>query len=406
MERFVRYVLGALACVLTSLPLAAQRERVAGDSVEVALLTCSPGQEIYEYYGHTALLVRDLTLGNAYVFNYGVFNYSEPNFVWRFVRGKTDYMVACAPLQLFLREYEDRGSSVRADFLNLSQAEARELFYALVENCRPENRTYRYNIFHDNCATRVRDMIARAAGGQLTYHNEVKRQSLRNIVNRCSAPYRWSVFGQNLLLGAEADRAAPREVQQFAPEILQEDLLQATVADSSGGSRPLVTRSEMLVPLREVPLKEGFPLSPLACALILLAVTLCVNEWDRCRRRLAWGYDCLLLAAQGLAGCIVTLLFFGSEHPTLDSNWLVLLLNPLPLVFLWPTLRTERRRRTAWYHRVAAVWLLLFLVSVAWLPQEISVTAVVLALCLLLRSLANVRLTRTWHPTEKTSIGK
>lgn len=367
------------------------------DSLEVALLTCSPGQEIYEYYGHTALLVRDLTLGNAYVFNYGVFNYSEPNFVWRFVRGKTDYMVACAPLQLFLREYEDRGSSVRADFLNLSQAEARELFYALVENCRPENRTYRYNFFYDNCATRVRDMIARALDGQITYNNEVKRQSLRDIVHRQSAPYKWSYFGQDLLLGAEADRPAPRPAQQFAPDILQEDLLQASVSDSAGGRRPLVVRSEMLVPLREVPLEQGFPLSPLACTLGLLALTVCITLWDRKRHRLAWGYDALLLTAQGLAGCIVAFLFFCSDHPAVDSNWLVLLLNPLPLVFLGWTLRAERQRRTALYHRGAAVWTAAFMVAAALIPQEISGTVMVLALCLLLRSVANVWLPRAWR---------
>ena len=114
------------------------------DSLEVALLTCSPGQEVYEYYGHTALLVRSARSGQTYVFNYGVFSYSQPGFVWRFVRGKTDYMVACAPLEYFKREYEARGSSVRADYLNLSQAEAQRLFRALVENCQPENRTYRY----------------------------------------------------------------------------------------------------------------------------------------------------------------------------------------------------------------------------------------------------------------------
>ena len=342
------------------------------DSLEVALLTCSPGQEVYEYY-------------------------SQPGFVWRFVRGKTDYLVACAPLEYFKREYEARGSSVRADYLNLSQAEAQRLFRALVENCQPENRTYRYNFFYDNCATRVRDMIARALDGQITYNNEVKRQSLRDIVHRQSAPYKWSYFGQDLLLGAEADRPAPRPAQQFAPDILQEDLLQATVADSSGGSRPLVVRSEMLVPLREVPLEQGFPLSPLACALGLLALTVCITLWDRKRHRLAWGYDALLLTAQGLAGCIVAFLFFCSDHPAVDSNWLVLLLNPLPLVFLGWTLRAERQRRTALYHRVAAVWTAAFMVAAALIPQEISGTVMVLALCLLLRSVANVWLPRAWR---------
>ena len=93
----------------------------------------------------------------------------------------------------------------------------------------------------------------------------------------------------------------------------------------------------------------------------------------------------------------MTLLFFGSEHPTLDSNWLVLLLNPLPLVFLGWTLRAERQRRTALYHRGAAVWTAAFMVAAALIPQEISGTVMVLALCLLLRSVANVWLPRAWR---------
>ena len=126
-------------------------------------------------------------------------------------------------------------------------------------------------------------------------------------------------------------------------------------------------------------------------------MTVCITLWDRKRHRLAWGYDALLLTAQGLAGCIVAFLFFCSDHPAVDSNWLVLLLNPLPLVFLGWTLRAERQRRTALYHRVAAVWTAAFMVAAALIPQEISVTAVVLALCLLLRSVANVWLPRAWR---------
>ena len=105
----------------------------------------------------------------------------------------------------------------------------------------------------------------------------------------------------------------------------------------------------------------------------------------------------LLLTAQGLAGCIVAFLFFCSDHPAVDSNWLVLLLNPLPLVFLGWTLRAERQRRTALYHRGAAVWTAAFMVAAALIPQEISGTVMVLALCLLLRSVANVWLPRAWR---------
>jgi hypothetical protein len=135
----------------------------------------------------------------------------------------------------------------------------------------------------------------------------------------------------------------------------------------------------MLVPLREVPLEQGFPLSPLACALGLLALTVCITLWDRKRHRLAWGYDALLLTAQGLAGCIVAFLFFCSDHPAVDSNWLVLLLNPLPLFFVWTV---ARGRRSRWF-AISLCLTVAFLVGALW--QDYAEGLEVVAICFLLR---------------------
>ena len=71
----------------------------AQDSIRVTLLTCSPGPEVYELYGHTAIRCESDSLpfregwGGSVVFNYGVFDMSKPHFAWHFVLGHTDYMV-------------------------------------------------------------------------------------------------------------------------------------------------------------------------------------------------------------------------------------------------------------------------------------------------------------------------
>ncbi|MCF0160952.1 MAG: DUF4105 domain-containing protein, partial [Bacteroidaceae bacterium] len=50
--------------------------------VRVSLLTCSPSGEVYAQYGHTALRVQRESDSLDYAFNYGVFSFDQPNFMW------------------------------------------------------------------------------------------------------------------------------------------------------------------------------------------------------------------------------------------------------------------------------------------------------------------------------------
>ena len=87
------------------------------DSVEVSLLTCSPHEEIYSLYGHSAIRWHDLrqegpTKGQDLVFNWGMFSFSKPFFALRFVFGLTDYELVCMDASSFWPYYRKWGSSV------------------------------------------------------------------------------------------------------------------------------------------------------------------------------------------------------------------------------------------------------------------------------------------------------
>ena len=69
------------------------------DSVEVSLLTCSPHEEIYSLYGHSAL--RWHSGEQDIVFNWGMFSFNKPYFVLRFVFGLTDYELGAYPYDTF-----------------------------------------------------------------------------------------------------------------------------------------------------------------------------------------------------------------------------------------------------------------------------------------------------------------
>ena len=150
-----------------SMPVAA--DDFHADSATVSLLTCSGGREVYEQYGHTAIRFNN-NRGTDITFNYGVFDFNTPDFVYRFIKGETDYQLGIEPFEYFRSSYARRGSEVREQVLNLTSDEKVRLFQSLCVNFQPENRIYRYNFFYDNCTLRARDMIEGSVEGGIEYN--------------------------------------------------------------------------------------------------------------------------------------------------------------------------------------------------------------------------------------------
>ena len=152
------------------------------DSIEVSLLTCAPGTEVYSLYGHTAIRYHDLRTGEDLAFNYGVFNFKKPFFSLRFLFGLTDYELGVCPYRYFAEEYRRRGSQVTEQVINMTTDEKAALYKALAENYKPENREYRYNCLYDNCTTRARDMIVGNIRGKVRYISGEQKQTFREIL--------------------------------------------------------------------------------------------------------------------------------------------------------------------------------------------------------------------------------
>ena len=176
------------------------------DSAVVSLLTCTPGNLVYELYGHTAIRVREVGARQSdWVFNYGTFSFNQPHFMWRFMLGETDYELGVVPYYLFYESYVREGRGIDEQVLNLTPAEAKKLVDALSKNLEPENATYRYNFFYDNCVTRALRVIEQSIDGQVIWPKADANKSLRDMVHEFSEPSPWNKFGQDLLLGAEVD---------------------------------------------------------------------------------------------------------------------------------------------------------------------------------------------------------
>lgn len=360
------------------------------DSIQFSLLTCSPGTEIYSLFGHTAIRYQNFTQNQDIVFNYGMFSFSSPNFIYRFVKGETDYQLGVNDFRSFEAEYMFRGSSVYQQILNLTYEEKLKLQNLLFTNYLPQNRVYRYNYFYDNCTTRARDQIEKCIDGDVEYPTSVSDKTFRGIIHEFTKGFDWEEFGIDLCLGAGADKPIGIRQQMFSPFYMRSFAESAFIKDENGNTRPLVLREEVVVDADDVDAADSsFPFSPIACATFFLFLNVVIAFVQIVRKKIYWFWDLILYLSQGLAGCIIAFLFFFSIHPTVDSNWLILLFNPIPLFYLPFMVYNDIKRKKDKWHVINSVYLTLFILILPLIPQEINLSVLLLALGLLFNAVSH-----------------
>ena len=355
------------------------------DSVEISLLTCSPHEAIYSLYGHTAIRINDQRNGEDLAVNYGLFSFEKPHFVLRFLFGLTDYEMGIEPFEAFCRQYRYYGSSVTQQVLNLTNEEKWNIVKAVNINYMPENSVYRYNYFYDNCTTRAVDMLTtHLADAHVVFEGEQQKYpSFREMVHGCLPHHPWNRFGNDMLLGVKADCKTTLREHQFLPANAMDDFRHAMIVGQDGSNRPLVLREEIVVPEGTQDIWKDFPLSPKDVFLIVLAITVLITLLEAYTKKVLWGYDALLMILCGLAGIVLFLMLF-SQHPTVRVNLLLLLLNPLPLFFIWRMIRRVRKRlpdrQYAWW----IILICLFFIGGIW--QHYAEGIFLLASSLLIRN--------------------
>lgn len=320
------------------------------DSIRVSLLTCSPHDEIYSLYGHTAIRYEDKASKTDIVVNYGMFSFKKPFFVARFVLGLTDYEMGIQDFADFCCEYRYFGSQVTQQEINLTPEEKGQLLKALQDNYA-NARVYRYNYFYNNCTTKARDIILKSINGKIEYKNAIdKSVSFRDLIHGCNANYSWASFGNDLLLGFKADMQTTREEQQFLPDNLMRDFGQAKIVSADGSARPLVKNTEIIVKGNDYAIAGKTKVTPQFVFITLLILMAAIVFAEiKTKKRLLW-VDITLLLASGLAGLILFVMLF-SEHPTTSTNLQILILCPLNLywaIYIIKNRLNERKLRKAW----------------------------------------------------------
>lgn len=356
---------------------------IAPENTQISLLTCSPGDLIYELFGHTAIRIQDDSHKLDFVVNYGLFDFDQPHFVYRFVRGKTDYTVGVSYTRSFIQSYAERGSSITESTLNLTLAEKQDLLNRLNENLQPENRVYRYNFIYNNCATKVRDIFDMSIKRKLSYPTHVDSYSFREAIMLYTKTAPWSQLGFDLCLGARADRTATQREMLFLPEVLGETYASAMLTDSTG-IQPLCLQTSQIIPATQEKGTAWF--SPTLCAYLLLLMVLYASFFLNKHKIWLKRMDVVLFTINGIGGCIILFLILYSQHPFTGQNYNILWMNPLTLFPLITCIFPFMKKINGLFYLGATVMFLGFVIVMPILPQVFNLAVLPWVLTLLLRS--------------------
>ena len=351
---------------------------------KVSILTCNPGKDVYSMYGHTAIRVRDSILGLDAVFNYGVFSFETPDFIYRFAKGQTDYLMVSEKFRSFLPEYIEEKRSVYEQELNLSPEGKSSLFRALLENARPENRVYRYNFFVDNCATRVRDMIERNAGAQITFTDNHPTESFRDLIKKFHHSLRWIDLGIDLLVGKKADQPVSAYGQMFLPEYLEDQFSKAQIT-FNGKTQALVLRTHSLTEFPNSKLDSDMPWPAIVFGVLFLIVAI-ISIFGFLRKKKTDWLDYWLFSLSGFAGLIIGWFTLYSEHPAMSPNYNLLWAFPPNLLFAGIWAFRKWRKYAYYYFYLSGALLLLSLV----MGQQFNPAVYFMELTLLVRMIVNL----------------
>jgi len=318
------------------------------DARRAILVTFGPGPEIWERFGHNALILIDPATPNEVpAFNWGVFDFDQPGFVSRFVQGRMLYEMRPFDTQEMLAFYERTlGRSVILDELDLSGREMARLFEVVRKQDTDANRSYRYDYYKDNCSTRIRDAIDSAVEGRLKLATEkvMTDTTLRWHTRRAVAGMWLFWIGIDLGMGTATDNRLSVWDEMFLPRKLSEHLRATAVtrvdgrnAAISGDVRVLASANvidEWMTPPVVWPWTLG-----VGVVLGALLITLAKFNWRR-SVHIGVGLWALLCSF----ACLVLVGFTFTDHWGAHQNASFAQVTPLAMVLLIMVIVSRWRR--------------------------------------------------------------
>jgi hypothetical protein len=354
------------------------------DSSEISLLTVAPGKDLYSAFGHSGIRVKDVKNNLDIVYNYGTFDFNQPDFYLNFINGKMLYMLSINRFEDFLRVYNNENRSIKEQELNLAIADKLKIFAFLNNNALPQNRNYLYDFFWDNCATRLRDVFEITLGSRFKVNaNDTvfqKNKTLHDMLRLYLDNRPWVNYAFDLILGMPCEVIATPRDQTFLPDYLSKYFDCATLDGKS-----LVIKKINISDYNIPELKTAF--SPLSVNLIVLILAIIIWYIERKRKIHLYVFDFILFFVVGLLGTSFFCLWLFTTHYSVPENLNLIWLVPSHAFVVFFLLKKEKPSWLKYYFSATAVLMLLLILCFNSLPQHFNFAIIPLLLLIAFRSI-------------------
>lgn len=347
-------------------------QKEGNSTLEISLLTCESGNAIYSTFGHSAIRVINKTNRTDQVFDYGIFDFETPFFVWKFLNGSLDYELGVRPYSRFFREYQWLKRGVIEQKLTVSTEVKQQIYNDLLTNLQPANKYYKYDFLKDNCSTRIRDIFTKLIIDNQLITKEKTTYTHRSLLHHYLENKPWLKFGIDLVLGASVDQPLTVSESLFLPNTLSEK----AGTFQTKHSKALLLPAQQIVPNAMANSKLPFFVQPIfVCAFLCLALFLLFKFPPSFFTQIANVFFILY----GVGGLILLFLWFGTPHEATQYNFNLLWLNPLYLL-----LSFLKKSRTSKLLVIGLIGInLLFLLCWTFLPQQLNLACIPLVLMII-----------------------
>jgi hypothetical protein len=368
------------------------------ERAEISLLTYDPVNEIHTVFGHSSIRVFDPERQLDIVFNYGMFDYAAPNFTLNFIKGKLNYSLGIQNYRDVIAYSDYRNQTVSEQVLNLDNRQKQEIYAFLQNNYKPENRYYLYDFFFDNCATRIRDILDTTLTTSLSYDKAAveKNVTFRELLREFTKAQPWLEFGIDLVLGLPTDKKATFEQQMFLPQYLNESFAAGTIT-TADTTKNLVQTTRPVHLADEVP-ETGFSITPMLLFWLFFGLTLVLNILPK-TSKITKIWNGVFVFIAGLAGLVILLMWFGTEHIPTKNNLNVIWCFPTHLIaafWIWKTTSKPM------YFRIFTAVNILLLITFPVFPQQLPMPSIPILLTLITIGLMQSNLPFLKRFTTKT----
>jgi hypothetical protein len=355
------------------------------DSAEISVITCGPFQgELYSAFGHSAFRVHDPKNGIDDAYNYGVFDFNQPNFYLNFAKGYLYYKLGVYDYKRFQDYYIYYNRYVHEQVLNLTPVQKQKMFDYLQWNAQPENQHYRYDYFYNNCATMLRDIVIKNFGDSVQFDGSYieSKLTIRQLTDMYLTQQPWGDLGIDICLGLPMDKTASPNEYMFLPDYIESGFDHATIKHN-GSTVPLVKVKNSINESRfeETPaqlLKPFYVFS--AFAFIALLFTFL----DLRRRKLSNWFDAILFGVTGAVGFLLLFLWLFTDHNAAARNMNLLWAMPLNLIAVIFFFKSPKWLKQ--YFGGLAVLTALLLITWAVLPQQLNTSLIPFVVAILVRA--------------------